>query len=43
MNDKKMQRLNKKKKNNLFEKLKEINKLSLKERRRKVMNELEKK
>ena len=42
MNTKKMLRLGKKKKNNLFEKLKEINKLSLKERRQKVMKELKK-
>ena len=42
MNVKKRFRLHKNKMNNLIEKLKEINKLSLKERRQKVMDELKK-
>ena len=42
MNNKKMIRLYNKKNNKLFEKLKEINKLSLRERRQKTMNELKK-
>ena len=42
MNNKKMIRLYNKRNNKLFEKLKEINKLSLRERRQKTMNELKK-